>query len=126
MKKIYIFKTSNGTVPFLSFMGSLDEKARKKLEYTLKSIALHQSRLSEPTIKHYSIERYRNLYELREKSRVLLRTIFTFDRNDDIILLYPFIKRHKRDTNYALESSLEMLEEISKRPCALIEYPFQI
>jgi phage-related protein len=124
VKKIYIYQSSGGYAPFLSFMATQNEKARNKLEYALKSMSIHKGRLSEPLVKHFSIERYRRLYELREKSRVLLRVVFSFDSGGNIILLHPFVKRHKRDTNYALEVSLTMLGDISQRPDALMEYPF--
>ena len=125
VKKIYLYKPSDRQAPFFDFMAGLDEKAQKKLEYALKSMAIHKGRLTEPQVKHFSIERYRQLYEIREKSRVMLRVIFVFDDSGNVILLHPFIKRNKRDTNYALESSLTMLEEIKKNPDALTEYPFR-
>ena len=55
------------------------------------------------------------LYELREKSKVLARIIFTI-RDGDIILLAPFIKRQPRDTMKALEQSLKMLADIRDAP----------
>ena len=125
MKKIYIYKSPDGRAPFLDFMAAQDEKARKKLEYALMSMAINKGRLTEPMVKHFSIERYRLLYEIREKSRVLLRVVFAYDDSGNVILLHPFVKRNKRDTNYALEASLAMLEVINKRPDALMEYPFR-
>lgn len=124
MRKIYLFKYPDGNVPFLDFMTTLDEKAQRKLEYALKSMAIFQGRFTEPQVKHFSIERYRHLYELREKSRVLIRVIFTLDGEGNVILLHPFIKRHKRNTNQALETSLVMLEKIRQYPNTLMEYPF--
>lgn len=124
MKKIYLYKSPSGDAPFLDFMAALDEKARKKLEYALKSMAISQGRFSEPQVKHFSIERYRQLYEVREKARVLIRVIFALDEEGNVILLHPFIKRHKRNTNQALEISLAMLEEIKQDPDTLLEYPF--
>ena len=124
VKKIHIYKPPNGPAPFLDFMASLDEKARGKLEYALKSMALRQGRIAEPMVKHFSIERFRKLYELREKARVLLRVVFVFDSSGNIILLQPFVKRNKRDTFQALEVSLTMLADIGSRTDALMEYPF--
>ncbi|GHU81034.1 hypothetical protein FACS1894191_7500 [Clostridia bacterium] len=123
MKKIYMYQPTDGNAPFLSFMAALDEKARRKLEHALKSMAITPGRMTEPLVKHFSIERYQLLYELREKSRVLIRVIITFD-SGNVILLQPFIKRNKRDTNTALENSLAMLEEIRRNPDALREYEF--
>lgn len=99
-----------------AFLSSLDEKLRMKL---LRQIVLlartPRSGLKEPHYKHFSLERYRDLYELREKNKVLVRIIFTI-RDGDIILLTPFIKRQPRDTMKALEQSLRMLADIREHP----------
>lgn len=124
MKKIYIYQPSGKNAPFLEFMDTLDAKVQKKLEYALKSMAIAPGRLSEPQVKHFSIERYSQLYELREKIKVLVRVVFAFDSEGNIILLHPFIKRHKRNTNQALEISLAMLGEINQTPNFLREYEF--
>ena len=39
--------------------------------------ATPRAALLEPHYKHFSIERYRELYELRERGKVLVRVIFT-------------------------------------------------
>ena len=124
MKKIYIYISPDGNAPFLNFIRSLDPKQQKKLDYSLKCLVLSKGKLSEPQVKHFSIERYRQLYELREKAQVLLRVVFTLDEDGNIILLSPFIKRHKRNTNQALETSLKMLKDINKYPDSLREYKF--
>lgn len=124
MKKIYIYVSPDGSIPFLEFLAAQDEKAQRKLEYALKSMAISTGKLSEPQVKHFSIERYRDLYELRQKIKVLIRVVFTLDSMGNVILLFPFIKRHKRNTNQALENSLVMLAEIRHRPDALREYDF--
>lgn len=124
VKKIYIYHPIGGTAPLLDFMEALDDKAKKKLVYVLKSIALSPVLLPEPHVKHFSIERYRQLYELRERLRILIRIIFTLDKDGNIILLEPFIKRHKRNTNQALENSLNMLADIRRNPGALQQYDF--
>jgi phage-related protein len=124
VKKVYIYISPDGNAPFLDFLRSLDTKQQKKLDYSLKCMVLNKSNLSEPQVKHFSIERYRQLYELREKAQVLLRVVFTLDEDGNIILLCPFIKRHKRNTNQALESSLKMLTNINQYPDSLREYKF--
>jgi len=124
VKKIYLYTSPDGETPFLDFLCSLNAKQRKKLEYSLKSMALSTGKLSEPQVKHFSIERYRQLYEMREKAQILIRIVFTFDGNGNVILLYPFIKRHKRNTNQALEASLKLLAEIKENPGCLCEYEF--
>lgn len=124
MKKIYLYTSPDGKTPFLSFLDSLDSKQRKKLEYALKCIALSTGKLSEPQVKHFSIEKYHELFELREKAQILLRVVFAFDENGNVILLYPFIKRHKRNTNQALEASLKILADVRQNRSLLCEYMY--
>ena len=61
------------------------------------------------------LEKYSQFYELREKSKILVRIIFTI-QDGDIILLTPFIKRQPRDTMKALEQSLKILANIREFP----------
>jgi phage-related protein len=122
VKKVYLYTSPEGKAPFLDFLDSLDGKQQKKLSYALKCLVMNTGKMSEPQVKHFSIERYKQLFELREKAQVLLRVVFTLDKNDNLVLLEPFIKRHKRNTNQALEASLKMLTEIKRNPDALREY----
>ncbi len=92
MRKIYYYQPEEKSAPFLDFMDSLDSKARRKIIYALRCMAINQGKFSEPQVKHFSIERYKRLYELREKARVLLRIIFVTDAAGNIVLLHPFVK----------------------------------
>jgi phage-related protein len=122
VRKIYYYQPEEKSAPFLSFMDSLDFKARRKIIYALRCMAINLGKFSEPQVKHFSIERYKRLYELREKARVLLRIIFILDTAGNIILLHPFVKQHKRNTYQALEASLGMLEQIQRNADTLLEY----
>ena len=102
--------------PLSAFLVSLDEKLRRKLLrqiFQLSQIPLCD--LKEPHDKHFVLEKYSQFYELREKSKVLVRIIFTI-QDGDIILLTPFIKRQPRDTMKALEHSLKILANIRESP----------
>lgn len=125
MKKIYVYKPPNGEAPFLKFLAASEDKIRSKLDYGLRCMACFPEFFTEPHVKHFSIERYNRLYEYREKIRVLVRVIFTLDENGDIIILYPFVKKHDRNTMQALEASVKILEEIRASPESTItEYSF--
>ncbi len=122
LPQIHYFQPEGKTAPFLDFMDTLDNKARQKIVNALPWMAMSSGKLSEPQVKHFSIERYKQLYELREKVRVLVRIIFAQDAEGNIILLHPFLKQHKRNTYQALESSLVMLEQIRQNTDTLREY----
>lgn len=116
MRTIKIYVPPGQPGPLLEFLPTLDEKLRRKLFrqiFRLSQIPLCD--LREPHFKHFVLEKYQHLYELREKSKVLARIIFTI-RDGDIILLAPFIKRQPRDTMKALEQSLKMLADIRNAP----------
>lgn len=125
MKKIYLYKPPGEEAPFLQFLAGTEPKMRKKLRYGLRCLACFPEYMTEPHVKHFSIERYNRLYEYRERIRILVRVIFTLDENGDIILLYPFVKRHDRNTMQALEASVHIMEKIRASPDSIIEYQFE-
>ena len=120
MRTIKIYVPPGQPGPLLEFLPTLNEKLRNKLLrqiFRLSQIRLCD--LKEPHFKHFVLEKYNQLYELREKNKVLARIIFTI-QDGDIILLAPFIKRQPRDTMTALEQSLRMLADIREaQECAV-------
>ena len=123
MNELLVYCPPGGHPPIYDFLNALDEKLRIKLLTQLARLpSTPVSLMREPHIKHFTLERYSSLYEIREKNRVLVRVIFAIRGNGDILLLAPFIKRHKRNTMQALESSLKMLAEIESDPCAAVKF----
>ena len=95
----------------------LDPRLRDKLIRQLIALP-HTPRaaLKEPHFKHFSLERYRGLYELRERGRVMVRIIFTLLPDGSALLLYAFVKRRGRDTMRALERALQVLAAFREHP----------
>lgn len=108
--------------PLCGFFQELDEKQRQKL-LTLFAMLMQApvSVMREPYVKHFSLERYHALYELRAKSKTLVRIIFTLDREGNILFLTPFVKRQRRDTMQALDASLALLAQIKDGSCSVKE-----
>lgn len=107
----------------LMFLSSLDRKLQHKLDLQIRRLASTPvSALTEPHYKHFTIAKYSRLFKLRERGRVLVRIIFTIQDDGAVILLEPFIKRHKRTTMQALDSSLKLLMQIEDNPGLLTEY----
>lgn len=116
MRTVKIYAPPGQPGPLLEFLSALDEKLRRKLLRQIFRLSqMHLCDLKEPHFKHFVLEKYSHLYELREKSKILVRVIFTI-QDGDIILLAPFIKRQPRDTMKALEQSLKMLADIRDDP----------
>lgn len=124
MKKIYMLKTRAGGIPFLEFLQRLEPKQRSKLIEGIACLVSVPGYMTEPAVKHFTLEKYKRLYEYRARIRILIRVIFTLDEEGSVILLYPFIKRHERDTMQALERALRVLKTLS--PDRLHEYVPQI
>lgn len=123
MNELLAYCPIGGEPPIHDFLNSLDEKLRVKLLTQLARLpSTPVSLMREPHFKHFTVEKYSSLYEVREKNRVLVRVIFTVRGNGDVLLLAPFIKRHKRNTMQALESSLKMLVEIEADPCTAVKF----
>lgn len=124
MKKIYLYKSSDGEIPFNTFIEKLDGKMQKKIQYGLKCLSIHTTFMVEPHIKHFTIEKYSRLYEYRERIKIMVRVIFTVTPNGDIILLNGFVKKHERNTMQALDTALKLLNDIDSRENSLVEYIF--
>ena len=79
MSKLMIAMPSDKTPPLYDFFNDeLNEKQRQKL-LSLFALMLQApvSVMREPYVKHFTLERYSSLYELRAKSKTLVRIIFT-------------------------------------------------
>lgn len=114
MKEILTYKDEWGNTPVLEFLKNADFKVRNKLIYQLNVLKNNGQIMSEPHIKHFTIERYRMLYEFRIKvSGKMVRIIFC-EWNGSIALLYAFYKHGKRDTENALEYTLQIFKKLDK------------
>lgn len=126
MGKLLLYKPPQGNAPLLEFLAGLDDKLRIKLLWQLAYLSRKSLvEMKEPHVKHFVLEKYSSLFELREKNRVLVRVIFQIRDNGDILLLAPFIKKHSRDTMKALELSLRMLTHIEQDPRCAVNFLYQ-
>lgn len=123
MKGIKVYKPPERAAPVARFIDGLEPRLREKLIRQLIVLpSTPRASLREPHYKHFVLERYRELYELRERGRVLVRVIFTIQPDGEVILLHGFIKRQSRDTMQALEQSLNILVRLRERPELAAEY----
>ena len=124
MRTVKIYHPPERAAPLETFISSLEPKLRRKLRrqfFLLANTPLCE--LKEPHFKHFVLEKYSQFYELREKSKILVRIIFVMD-GEDILLLTPFIKRQPRDTMRALDASIRMLAEIREHPDYAVNISF--
>lgn len=121
--KLWITAPGEGTPPLYAFLDTLEEKQRQKI-FSLFALLLQapEAAMREPYVKHFGIERYQSLYELRAKSKNMIRITFTLTESGDILFLTPFIKRRQRDTEKALEHSLRLLAQLRDHPDWAVEY----
>lgn len=117
---------AQGRPPLLCFLDGLDPKLRHKLgmEFWLLASA-PTGLLTEPHVKHFTLERYQRLYELRARNGVMVRVIYTPLDGDKLLLLHPFVKRRDRDTKRALEEALKLLAEVESGKRSIMELPIQ-
>lgn len=122
MTKLFYAQPENGAPDLVSFIEALDEKLLMKLLSQFYML-MTQPVPGEPTVKHFTIEKYSKLYELRARSQVMARIVFTIRNDGSILFLAPFIKRHTRNTMQALDCSLKMLRQIHTGACQAREVP---
>lgn len=105
-----------------SFIKTSNIKIKKKFDFILKYIADERNQFKEPYVKHFSIEKYKRLYELRLKAAGTMVRIIFYNIDDNIILLNAFIKRDKRDTEQALEHALKLIEHLDRVAETPVDY----
>lgn len=122
MKKVFLYISPSGESPFLRFLSVMEPKLRARLVQGIGNLAAIPEYMTEPHVKHFSLERYAALYEYRARMRIMVRVIFTLDAEGNIILLHPMVKKRDRNTMQALETSLRMLEQLKQGEASLAEY----
>lgn len=111
MRRIYTYE-KNGICPIDDFFRKANDKIKRKLLFQLEYIKDEHNVFAEPYVKHFSIEKYRQLYELRIKAAGTMVRVIFYEQNNEIILLYAFYKRDRKDTEKALETGLKILHSL--------------
>ena len=111
MRRIYKYE-KNGICPIDDFFQKANDKIRRKILFQLKYIKDERNVFAEPYVKHFSIEKYRKLYELRIRATGIMVRVIFYEHNGEIILLHSFYKRDRKDTEKALETGLKILHSL--------------
>lgn len=115
MRAIKVYCPPGVEPPLYAFIDALDGKLKAKLLWQIFRLRnLSACELKEPHFKHFSLERYSQMYELREKGKVLIRIVFTV-QNEDVILLTSFIKRQPRDTVIYTGTPSSILQRVAAK-----------
>lgn len=109
MRKIYVYRNDAEEVPVLRFIESTHKKIRNKFDFMLHFVKDERNMLCEPYVKHFSIDKYKMLYELRIKANGTMVRVIYYKAEENIILLHAFFKKSRRDTENALEYALKIL-----------------
>ena len=114
MRKIYAYAKDNRS-PVEEFIQATNDKIKEKLIFQLVYIKDESNPFCEPYVKHFSMERYRKMYELRLKAAETMIRIIFYEHDGEIVFLHVFHKRDRKDTDRGLESALKILESIVDR-----------
>ena len=109
MRKIYVYRNDDGEVPVLRFIESTHKKIRSKFDFMLHFVKDERNLLCEPYVKHFSIDKYKMLYELRIRANGTMVRVIYYRAEENIILLHAFFKKSRWDTENALEYALKIL-----------------
>ena len=109
MRKIYVYRNDAEEVPVLRFIESTHKKIRNKFDFMLHFVKDERNMLCEPYVKHFSIDKYKMLYELRIRANGTMVRVIYYKAEENIILLHAFFKKSRRDTENALEYALKIL-----------------
>ncbi|MBQ7898054.1 MAG: type II toxin-antitoxin system RelE/ParE family toxin [Clostridia bacterium] len=109
MRNIYIYKNENQVARFFE---NADEKLKQKFKRIITYISNEKNPLCEPYVKHISVSKYRELYEIRMKVCGNMARVLFVRQDEDIVLLYAFYKKSGKDTEKALEAAFKMLNKM--------------
>lgn len=109
MRKIYLYH-NGGDCPVADFIELADQKIRRKFAFCMDYIKEERNGFCEPYVKHFSIEKYRQLYECRIKATGRMVRVIFYEHNSEILLLHAFYKRDRKDTEKALEAARKLLD----------------
>ena len=109
-----MYKSDDARGQVDTFIKTSNRKIKKKFDFILRYIADEKNQFKEPYVKHFSIEKYKRLYELRLKAAGTMVRIIFYNIEENIILLHAFIKRDKRDTEQALDYALKLIERLDR------------
>lgn len=116
MKILYTYHDLGGDT-IKQFLQTLHPKQQERLLWFITMLLLPRDTIGNPPVKHFQMDRYRRLFELRDKYKTTLsRVIFTYDSAGNVIILEAFIKNHKRQTDAALEAALTKMRRIELDP----------
>lgn len=93
----------------------MNGKIKAKFMFQLSYIMDERNGFVEPYVKHFSMERYRQMYEIRVKASERMMRIIFYEKNGEIILLHAFYKHDRKDTEKALETAHNILENITDK-----------
>ena len=114
MRKVYIYDAGESQVE--KFFSKADIKIQNKLRFQIEYIKDVRNSFTEPHIKHFTIDRYKELYELRIKAAGTMVRVIFYENDGDILLLYAFYKHDKRDTQKALDTAIKILSSYKADP----------
>ncbi len=120
MRNIYTY-FDGAVCPVEIFFQKAAPKIKNKFAFQMRLLADEKTPFCEPHIKHFSIEKYRRMYEIRTKLGSMIIRIIFCEHDDDIVLLHAFYKKGKKDTEKALEHALKILNFISDENGAVVE-----
>lgn len=112
--RIIFYKDEVGSSPIEDFLLELGKSNRKLVAKTKNGIEKLRNRFyhREPLSKYLE----KGLWELRVKSETdILRILYTFSKNQTIILLHVFIKKQQRTPTIELEVARKRLKEIERK-----------
>ena len=114
MRKLYAYNKEN-ICPVQKFIDSLSGKIKAKFMFQLRYIMDEKNGFVEPYVKRFSMERYRQMYEIRVKASERMMRIIFYEKNGEIIFLHAFYKHDRKDTEKALETAYKILESITDK-----------
>ena len=114
MRIIYVYKET-GEDYVMHFMRGCSEKIREKFKFLIYRLLTECELPREPHIKHFTIEKYKAIYEMRIRiDNQIVRVMFSLYHGRDILLLHAFYKHSPQDGERGLEMAYKRYCRLGK------------
>ena len=122
MRKLYAYKKGDAC-PVEDFLKNINKKLHTKLLFQLAYILDESNGFLEPYVKHFSLAKYRQMYEIRVKAAETMMRIIFYEKDGEIIFLHAFYKHELTFYNEALGGiRITKLDEETRQPIKGVKF----
>lgn len=113
---VEFYERSDGKIPVLEYLLSLNPKLRAKAFLEIELLKNHGTNLREPYVKAIHGDKYKDIFELRVRFASDISRIFYFTfKNNTFVLLNGFTKKSDKTPQKELDKAIRYKKDYESR-----------